>query len=76
MRKRSKQCNQASNPNFDAVPIPVLCQSINMIMENMANRGFPVRDFDHKDKVVKRVGMIGGKAYFLSTKEDNHAETT
>lgn len=78
MRKRSKinPFKPTEAPNFDSVPIPILCQSIQMIMENMASRGFPVRDFDNKDKVVKQVGMIGGKVYFLATKEDSNGETT
>ena len=81
MRKRSKinPFKQTEAPNFDSVPIPILCQSIQMIMENLASRGFPVRDFDNKDKTVKQVkqvGMIGGKVYFLATKEDKNGETT
>lgn len=78
MRKRSKinPFKQTEAPNFDSVPIPILCQSIQMIMENLASRGFPVRDFDNKDKTVKQVDMIGGKVYFLATKEDKNGETT
>lgn len=78
MRKRSKINPFKPTPptDFNAVPIPILCQSIQMIMDNMASRGFPVRDFDNKDKTVKQVGMIGGKVYFLATKEENHGETT
>ena len=82
MRKRKSNESSTKNfgtigaPNFDSVPIPTLCQSIQMIMDNMASRGFPVRDFDHKDKVVKQVGMIGGKVYFLATKEETNDTTT
>lgn len=72
----TKNFGAISAPNFDAVPIPTLCQSIQMIMDNMASRGFLVRDFDHKDKVVKQVGMIGGKVYFLATKEESDDKTT
>lgn len=80
MRKRKNNQYRpranADTPNFDAVPIPTLCQSIQMIMDNMASRGFLVRDFDHKDKVVKQVGMIGGKVYFLTAEEDKHEKAT
>ena len=79
MRKRSNKNNpfkQTDAPNFDAVPIPILCHSIQMIMDNMASRGFPIKDFDNKDKTVKQVGMIGGKVYFLATKEDKHEKAT
>ena len=75
-RNKTNQFKQTEVPLFDSVPIPVLCNSIQMIMDNMASRGFPIRDFDNKDKTVKQVRMIGGRVYFLATKESNHAETT
>lgn len=80
-KKRTNQYKQAGAktdfaPNFDAVPIPTLCESIQMIMDNMARRGFPIRDFDNKDKTVKQVGMIAGKVYFLAAKEEEHGEAT
>lgn len=79
MRKRNNKINQFKQteaPNFDAVPVPMMCESIQMLMDNLASRGILIRDFDNKDKVVKRVGMIGGKVYFLAVKEEHNDKTT
>ena len=55
---------------FDDVPVATVCQSIEMLIESLTRRGYPVMDFDDKDKTVKQVRFIGGKVYFLATKED------
>lgn len=70
--KKEKVNNKV--PDFNSVPIPLMCQSIQMLIENLESRGYPVRDFDNKNKIVKQVGVIGGKVYFLASKEDNHGK--
>lgn len=59
----------AAEPDFDSVSVVTMCQSIQMLIDNLANRGFPVHDWDNKEKTVKQIGFIGGKVYFLATKE-------
>ena len=80
MRKKTKT-NQYKKPaimDFNLMPIPVMCQAIQSLIDNLESRGFPVYDFDNKDKTVKQIGMIGGKVYFLATKEkeDRHGKET
>lgn len=66
----------AAETDFDSVPVATMCQSIQMLIDNLANRGFPVHDWDNKDKTVKQIGFIGGKVYFLATKEGEDEEAT
>ena len=73
-KARPKVKPAEAEPDFNSVPIPTMCQSIQMLIDNMASRGFPVYDFDNKDKTVKQVGMIGNKVYFLATKEGDNGE--
>ena len=62
----------AAQSDFDSVPVTTICQSIQMLIDNLASRGYPVFDWDSKDKSVKQIGFIGGKVYFLATKEDKN----
>ena len=71
-RRRKKGIPSAQSqqePDFDSVPVVTICESIQMLIDNLADRGFPVHDWDNKDKSVKQIGFIGGKVYFLATKE-------
>lgn len=65
----SQEQQAAAQTDFDSVPVTTICQSIQMLIDNLASRGFPVFDWDNKDKSVKQIGFIGGKVYFLATKE-------
>lgn len=72
-----KAAPQPTGSEFDDVPVATICQSIEMLIENLTKRGYPVADFDDKDRTVKQVRFIGGKVYFLATKEvENDEETT
>lgn len=56
--------------SFSNVPISTLCASIELLINNLRERGCPVYDFDNKDKTVQQIRFIGGKVYFLATRED------
>lgn len=73
--KALRAINAAPEPTgeeFDEVPVATLCQSIEMLIDSLTRRGYPVTDFDDKEKTVKQVRFIGGKVYFLATKEDKN----
>lgn len=70
--KFSQSQEQQAQTDFDSVPVTTMCQSIQMLIDNLASRGYPVFDWDNKDKSVKQIGFIGGKVYFLATKEDKN----
>nr|DAP78252.1 MAG TPA: hypothetical protein [Caudoviricetes sp.] len=46
-----------------------ICQSIQLLINELAERGTYIKDFDDKDKSLKQIQYIGGKLYYLSEKE-------
>ena len=67
---------EPTGAEFDEVPVATLCQSIEMLIESLNRRGYPVIDFDNQDKIVKQVRFIGGKVYFLAEKGGIDSEET
>lgn len=57
------------------MPTFALLAVMNEISGILQQRGEPLRDWDHKDKVVRQFSSIGGKLYVLATKENTEAET-
>lgn len=62
-------------PDFSGVPIVTLCQGIQLLIKELRNRGYPVYDFDHKEKFVQGIQIIRDKVYFLVAKEADDGET-
>lgn len=63
------------------LPVPALITTINMMIGVLSERGFPIYDWDNKDKAVYKLVFRGGKIYALiphtAKKEDPaNAETT
>lgn len=50
------------------LPTRTLTAAMQMILEIINGRGDVVRDWDHKDKVVRQIKVIGAHPYFLCTK--------
>lgn len=57
-------------PDFSAVPLATMCQSIQLLINELQRRGFPVYDWDNKKKFVQGIQIIQGKVYFLAAEED------
>ena len=54
------------------LPVSAMVSSIEMQIDILSERGIEIRDWENKDRVLKQVRIMGGKAYFLAdTKEDN-----
>lgn len=56
-------------PDFSDVPIATVCQSIRILINELRNRGYPVYDFDHKEKSVQSIQIIRDKVYFMAAEE-------
>lgn len=71
----SQQAAAASEqPDFSNVPLATMCQSIQLLINELYSRGYPVYDFDNKDKFIQGIHIIQGKVYFLAAKEDSDHE--
>lgn len=57
-------------PDFSRVPLATMCQSIQMLINELHRRGVKIYDFDNKTKHVQQIQIIGKNVYFLA-EEDN-----
>ena len=60
---------QDAEPDFSDVPLATVCQSIRLLINELRNRGYPVYDFDHKEKSVQSIQIIRDKVYFMAAEE-------
>lgn len=67
--KKQKKPQLRDQPTFALLAV------MNEILEALQERGLKVRDWDHKDKVVRKMSSIGGKLYMLATTENTEANT-
>lgn len=58
-----------SMPDYSDVPLATMCQGIQLLINELNNRGIGIRDFDNKDKYVQQVQIIRGQVYFLAAEE-------
>ena len=66
---RQKPVVAEAQPDFSGVPLATVCQSIQLLINELYRRGFKVYDFDNKKKFVQGVKIIRGNVYFLSAEE-------
>ncbi len=55
---------------MQALPIPARVGPLQIILDVLNSRGIKIYDFDNKEKEVKKISMIGIKAYMLAMKEE------
>lgn len=58
-----------AEPDFSSVPLATVCESIWLLISELRGRGYPVYDFDHKNKTVQGIKIIRDKVYFLAAEE-------
>ena len=61
-------------PDFSRVPLVTMCQSIQLLINELYKRGYPIYDFDHKAKYVQGIQIIQGKVYFLVAEGESDHE--
>lgn len=61
--------------DFSEIPNGTICQSIQLLLNELISRGYPLYDFDRKNRSLKRIQIIGSKIYFLATEEDSEEKT-
>lgn len=67
--KQAAAAPEPEQPDFSNVPLATMCQSIQLLINELYRRGCPVYDFDNKDKFIQGIQIIQGKVYFLAAKE-------
>jgi len=74
-QSQGKAMSQAAEQaDFSNVPLATMCQSIQLLINELYKRGYPVYDFDSKNKFVQGIQIIQGKVYFLAAEEDSDHE--
>ena len=56
-------------PDFSQVPLATMCQSIQLLVNELYERGYPLYDYDQKERSLQQIQIIQGKVYFLAAKE-------
>ena len=60
--------------DFSSVPTATVCESIWLLVSELRSRGYPVYDFDHKNKSVQGIKIIRNRVYFLAAEEADNGE--
>lgn len=68
------QMASEEKPDFSEVQNGTLCQSIQLLLDELRARGFPMYDFDHKERSLQQIQIIGSRIYFLAAPEEGEAD--
>lgn len=61
--------------DFSLVPTTTICQSIQLLINELKSRGILIYDYDHKDKALQQIRLMQGKVFFLAAEEGQDEET-
>lgn len=56
--------------DFSDIPLVTVCRSIQLLIDELKDRGIRIYDFDNKDKAIEQIQIIREKVYFLAAKEE------
>lgn len=68
------QMARQDEPDFSEVPNGTLCQSIQMLINELRDRGYPMYDYDHKERSLQQIQILGDRIYFLAAPEEGNAD--
>lgn len=57
------------------LPVSAMVSSIEMQIDILRERGIEIRDWDNKDRTLRQIRILGGKAYFLADTEKDSDNT-
>lgn len=60
---------RAAQAAFQALPVPALVATIDMMIAVLRNRGVEVIDFDDHDKVLYGIKVIGNRVFLLAPRK-------
>ena len=67
--QKHKPIPAPEQPDFSHVPLATMCQSIQLLINELYSRGYPLYDFDNKKKFIQGIQIIKNKVYFLAAEE-------
>lgn len=65
---------RAAQTGLNLLPTMSIVATIDTMIGILRGRGYKIRDWDDKDKVVKKIKYIGGKVYILAPHEQPETE--
>lgn len=65
---------KAAQAGLTQLPTMALVATIDTMIGILTDRGYKIRDWDDRDKVVQKMKCIGGKVYILAPHEQPETE--
>lgn len=65
---------KAAQTGLNRLPTMSIVATIDTMIGILRGRGYKIRDWDDKDKVVQKMKYIGGKVYILAPREPSETE--
>lgn len=66
----------AAKSALEVIPTFALVSTIDMMIQIISERGETIRDWDDKQKIVRRMECIGNRIYILAPREPPETEDT
>lgn len=63
---------QIEASDFSKASLATICQALQLLINEISNRGYPIYDFDNKQKRVYRIKIIKKKVYFFAAEEADY----
>lgn len=60
--------------DFSAASLEDICKGVQFLIDELNRRDSRIHDFDHKEKTVKAIRIIGSRVYFLATEDKGNEE--
>lgn len=61
---------ESSEPDFSEVPLATICQSIQLLIDELRKRGYPMYDYDNKEKSIQLIQILQGRVFFMAAEEE------
>lgn len=75
-RKKLAPLNKPKTTDFNSVPTETICQSIQLLINELHRRGVRLYDFDNKNRHIFQIQIMQGKIYFLMEEEGKEVGET
>lgn len=74
LKQQRKEIVKKDIPDFSGIPTEMICQSIQLLINELRRRGCLIYDFDHKSKIVHGLKILHGKIFFVAAEDKYGSE--